>query len=82
MTPEQNEIIERLRRDREWLAAHGADLSQWGPDPESGKVKVYLARYSDEARQLLDERYGPGIVVSTESRSFVFGTGRGSNAGG
>lgn len=66
-------IIERLRRDREWLAGQGIDLTQYGPDPESGKVKVYLARYSDDARQALVERYGKDIVVSTESRSWSFG---------
>jgi len=70
-------IIERLRREHEWLAGQGVELTQYGPDPESGKVKVYLARYSDEARQVLVDRYGSDIVVSTESRSWSFGeTGR------
>lgn len=65
--------MERLRRDREWLADQGVELSQFGPDAESGRVKIYLTHYSDEARQLLIERYGSDIVVSTESRSWSFG---------
>jgi hypothetical protein len=62
----------RLNADRDWLAARGIELTQYGPDPGSGKVRVYLARYTEEARQLLDARYGPAIVVATESRNWRF----------
>jgi hypothetical protein len=34
-----------------------------GPDPDSGKIKVYLAHFTEAARQLLAERYGSAIVV-------------------
>jgi hypothetical protein len=43
-------IIERITADREWLAEQGVRLSQWGPDPISGKVRVYLEHYSEDAR--------------------------------
>jgi hypothetical protein len=75
MTLGVNAIIESLHRDREWLAGQGIHLTQYGPDPESGKVKVYLARYSENARQVLTERYGSDVVISTESRSWSFGEG-------
>jgi hypothetical protein len=64
----QAAIIERLRADAESLAEQGARLSQFGPEAESDKVHVYLERYSDEARQLLEDRYGDDIIVKTESR--------------
>jgi hypothetical protein len=63
-------IMERLRADREWLAEQGVQLSQWGPDPGSGKVRVYLQHYSDDARQVLVDRYGQDIEVDTQSRQW------------
>jgi hypothetical protein len=62
--------MERLNADREWLSGQGTRLSQWGPDPHSGKVTVYLARFTEAARQLLAGRYGSAIVVDTESRQW------------
>jgi len=64
----QAAIMDRLNADAESLAERGVRMSQWGPDPESDKVHVYLERYSDEARQLLDDRYGDDIIVKAESR--------------
>ena len=66
-------IKARLSADWEWLAERGIRLSQWGPDPASGNVRVYLQCYSDEARQVLENRYGQDIVVDTESR--IWSTG-------
>ena len=71
-------IMERLAADSEWLAEQGIRLSQWGPDPGTGKVRVYLQRYSDEAGQFLADRYGLDIVVDTESR--IWSSGRGSDS--
>jgi hypothetical protein len=71
----QAAIKERLSADWEWLAERGIRLSQWGPDPVSGKVRVYLQRYSDEARQVLENRYGQDIIVDTESRIWSSGLG-------
>ena len=62
--------MEQLCNDRAWLASQGVELSQWGPDPVSGKVRIYLARYSEAARQILIDRYGAAIVVDTESRKW------------
>src|SRR6185312_8898264 len=47
-----------------WLADHGVELRQWGPDPVTGKVEIFLARYSAASRRLLMARYGPAIEVS------------------
>lgn len=71
-TAETEAIADRLSADRPWLARRGIELTQWGPDPASGKVKVYLAQYDDAARQVLLDRYGTAIIVSTESRSWRF----------
>ena len=50
----------------------GADLAQWGPDPVSGKMKVYLAHFTEDARDLLVGLYGAAVVVSTESVQWRF----------
>jgi hypothetical protein len=68
-------VIERLRADHEWLAEQGVQLGQWGPDPVAGKVGVYLAHYSEDARRVLVQRYGEDITVDTQSRQWRF-TGR------
>jgi AcrR family transcriptional regulator len=70
--PENTAVCERLRADREWLATQGVELSQFGPDPVSGKVRIYLARYSETAHQALEGRYGSAVVVDTESRQWRF----------
>src|ERR1022692_3652667 len=59
-TAEAEAIADRLRADRPWLARRGIELTQWGRDHASGKVKDYLSHYDDAARQVLpagdDER--------------------------
>ncbi len=72
-TPKNTEIMRRLNADSQWLADQGIRMSQWGPDPASGKVRVYLAHYSEEARQVLTDRYGEDIVVEAESRQWRAG---------
>jgi hypothetical protein len=64
--------MERLNADRDWLASQGIELTQWGPDPDSGRIRVYLAHITEAARQLLAERYGSAVVVDTESRQWRF----------
>jgi hypothetical protein len=64
-TAEAEAIADRLRADRPWLARRGIELTQWGRDHASGKVKVYLSHYDDAARQVLLDRYGTAIIVST-----------------
>jgi hypothetical protein len=65
---EHDAIMDRLSADHDLLASLGVELSQWGPDPDSGKVRVYLAHFTEAARQLLAERYGSAVIVDTESR--------------
>ena len=43
-----------------------------GTGPVSDKVKVYLAHFTEDARDLLVELYGAAIVVSTEPRRWHF----------
>jgi hypothetical protein len=57
------------------LARRGIELTQWGRDHASGKVKGYLSHYDDAARQVLLDRYGTAIIVSTESRSWTVTVG-------
>jgi transposase InsO family protein len=70
--PESAIVIDRLRADRDWLAAEGVELAQFGPDTGSGQVRVYLVHYTERARQLFADRYGSAIVVDEESRSWRF----------
>lgn len=67
---EHEMIMEQLRADHDWLASQGVVVSQLGPDPDSGKVRVYLAHFTEAARQLLSERYGSAIVIDTDSRQW------------
>ena len=67
---EHEAIMEQLNADHDWLASQGAVLSQWGPDPDTGKVKIYLARFTESTQQLLYERYGSAVVVDTDSRQW------------
>jgi hypothetical protein len=66
-------ITDRIHAEQAILASAGAELTEWGPDAASGKVKVYLTHYSDAARRLVQARYGSDVVVATQSlpRPFV-----------
>ena len=68
---QQQAMMQRLEGDHPRLAEQGILLSQWGPEPGSDKVRVYLQRYSDHACQVLAERYGSGVIVDTESRRWT-----------
>jgi hypothetical protein len=68
---ENRAIRERLNADRPWLAAQGIRVSQLGTDPVSGKTRVYLTNYSEKAHRILVEHYGPGMVVSPQSRQWI-----------
>lgn len=60
-------VTDRIHADQADLASQGVELTEWGPDAASGKVKIYLTRYSDAARGLLQDRYGSDVVVATQS---------------
>jgi hypothetical protein len=47
-----------------WLADHGVELRQWGPDPATRKVEIFLAHYTADAARLLRARYGPAVEIS------------------
>ncbi len=49
------------------LKAKGVELTQWGPDPRSGKVEIRLTHYSQAAAHVLYSLYGNSVVVSKTS---------------
>jgi hypothetical protein len=59
-------LSSRILAAHSWLWRHGIEVRQWGPDPASAKIKVWLVRYSPAARQALLARYGSAIVVSSQ----------------
>ncbi|HEY1918695.1 MAG TPA: hypothetical protein VGH27_24235 [Streptosporangiaceae bacterium] len=75
ITPENKATTEQITADQDWLTEHGLYLAQWGPDPVSGKVKVYLTNYTDAARRILLNRYGDAIVVAPKSMQHPIGLG-------
>lgn len=75
ISPENKVTTERILADQEWLAEHGVQLAQWGPDAVSGKVKVYVTHYTDAVRRVLVYRYGDAIVVATTSMQHPIGRG-------
>jgi hypothetical protein len=60
-------ITGRIGLDERALAREGVELTQWGPDPCSGKVKIYLTHYSRAAARVLVSRYGGDVIVSRHS---------------
>jgi hypothetical protein len=64
---QQKDITARIRADQEWLARHGVELTSYGPDPASDKVRIHLTTYSDAARDVLVSRFGDAVVVSPRS---------------
>jgi hypothetical protein len=60
-------LTNRILADQKSLARQGVELTQWGPDAATGKVKVYLTHYSATARHALIARYGKGIIVAHRS---------------
>lgn len=64
----QNEALSaRIADDEDYLAGHGIQLTQWGPDVRSGKTKIYLTHYTPAAARVLYARYGCAVVVATTS---------------
>ena len=64
----QNEALSgRIADDQAYLAGHGIQLTEWGPDVRSGKTKIYLTHYTPAAARVLYARYGCAVVVATTS---------------
>jgi len=59
----------RLDHDATEWAAHGVILSSWGPDLTLDAVLVHLVHYTPAYAAALVARYGPALMVSTESQS-------------
>ena len=55
-------LTSRLDREHARWHGEGVELSGWGPDVESNRVSVTLARYSDAAAERLRTAYGPGLL--------------------
>lgn len=64
---ENKSITKRIDADARRLALQGLTLTEWGPDFCSGKVKIYLAHYSQAAERILTSTYGSDIIVSHRS---------------
>ena len=60
-------LSNRILAGQKSLARQGVMLTQWGPDPATGKLKVYLTHYSAAARRALVTRYGKDIIVAHRS---------------
>jgi hypothetical protein len=64
---QNNYITRRIGLDQRALAREGVELTMWGPDPCSGKIKIYLTHYSRAAARILITAYGNDIIVSHRS---------------
>ena len=69
-------ITNRIFAAEKSLAARGIELTQWGPDPASGKVKIYLTHYTSAARRALITRFGPDVIVARQSMPLPSRQGR------
>src|SRR5262245_53020209 len=67
LSPVNKALSQRIFNDREYLARHGVELTEWGPDARTGKTKIYLTHYTPAAARVLYARYGCAIVVATTS---------------
>lgn len=57
-----------MNGDQASWARAGVALSMWGPDYDSNKVKIWLAKYSPASEAALLQRYGTNeVVVDHES---------------
>jgi hypothetical protein len=76
LSAQNKALSERIADDQSYLTQGGIQLTQWGPDPRSGKTKIYLTHYTPAAARGLYARYGCAVVVATtsEPRSSIGGT--------
>jgi hypothetical protein len=79
LSPVNKQLSSRIFTDRQVLRRQGVRLTQWGPDPATGKTKVYLTHYSRAAARVLYARYGSAIVVSRHSMARPVRASRGSD---
>jgi hypothetical protein len=61
-------IRDRIKADVDYWAARGIQLSMWGPDLVTDKVRVVLAHYTPSDARAIIARYGAAwVTVSTQS---------------
>ena len=70
----------RIRSDQSYLSRHGVRLTEWEPDSVTGKIKIYLTRYTAKAARTVYARYGCAVSVGHVSEALgTLTLGRGSD---
>ena len=73
----QNEAVTaRIASDQQYLAGHGVQLAQWGPDSITNRVMVHLVRYSAAIAAVVRARYGCAVIVAPGSQPLAQVTSR------
>jgi hypothetical protein len=60
-------LSDQVGRDADLWASHGADLSCWGPDWSSNKLRIGLVKYDPNVARSIEAHYG-GDLVEVESQ--------------
>lgn len=75
--PRNRQVTEQIDADEPSLAKQGAALTEWGPDPKTGKLIVYLTHYTPAAAALIVHKYGSNdVTVARHSRPLPHRYGR------
>jgi hypothetical protein len=69
-------LTDRIAADDSYLRSLGIELSSWGPDDTTGKVRVTLVSYTPQAEALLRARYGEMIDIPPSSGGPNYPAGR------
>jgi hypothetical protein len=73
----QNEAVTaRIASDQQYLAGHGVQLAQWGPDSITNRVMVHLVRYSAATAAVVRARYGCAVIVAPGAQPLAQVTSR------
>jgi len=59
-------VRDRILADQAWWFARGAELTMWGPDPETDTVRIRLAHDPGRYRAALLARYGDRVSVDPQ----------------
>ena len=59
-------LSDRIGTDRPYWSTQGAELSSWGPDWMTNKVRIALVRFDRGAAQALEVHYGSDLVEVEE----------------
>jgi hypothetical protein len=72
-------MSQHITSDQPRLRRQGIQLTEWGPDSRSGKIKIYLTHYTPAAAHSLHARYGCTVRVATVSEPIATLLGRGDD---